>query len=823
MDSILKQEHINVQPSACELLIFPELQEFHSEESTVIKKSKLNNNLQEILENLSEINTDVEESISNSKQLFLYYFFSRFFYNLSLLANHKQVLVKIDLNIDFLIYTLSSESIEFLNPVDLNKYFLNLVKFETSLIKLRRTLSLRFLTNQSKNSYKNCFHTLNLNFKTKLLVTKSDWFNGDLFRKITKYARFKKTSYKAKLDTILKDKLLLKHLIQSFYFTTPKKVKKKNLKRIYKIVLKNRLFKLIGRIIKKLVLRRKLLWLNIQINIVRFAKFFLIGKDYKIYRKRLAYSFRSQTNKYIVNISKKRRLNTKFIKCVEYLFDRKLMQKIKGVLNKIAKINLHLRYFLNRFPSKLVKYKIKLSDKHFVIPVNSKILSFDESLEHFSKGTLKHKNKILDTILFLYKHKLEKRLLLNILKKRERPLERYLKILENEKYYQKHRKTRFPKRVRRWLMKYVNESLNNEFCEYFSRPRVIFEKKETETESTYPYLPRIPLKFRRDSNAQSFRRKKRTKYRIIRLTKPLVVLQPHFFKYKGRGINLLSKNVLRTKLGSKLAVPERIQRIRRACQKFYTNFLKDNSYTSFMNLIIKLKTLFLLKPELKNNPKYLIIYLLSSIISPVFSGISEERDYADQLNIFLSNYLIRMRLYKRYDSTKLVVCLKTGYIIPKPIKFKKLKYIYNKTRSVVKKRPNYTALKFMKKRSLKRLTRRIRSKIAVARGLGSLFKHHLIATKLCSPMNLKKNFKTKGYHYLFQPDIDKKAKAKYKYYFSALKRTFGYATAFHTNARLSYFSPYYNFYKNPVELNLEEVETTENFVETTNNFSIKNI
>ena len=72
----------------------------------------------------------------------------------------------------------------------------------------------------------------------------------------------------------------------------------------------------------------------------------------------------------------------------------------------------------------------------------------------------------------------------------------------------------------------------------------------------------------------------------------------------------------------------------------------------------------------------------------------------------------------------------------------------------------------------------------------------------------KKNFKNRGYHYLFQPDIDKKAKAKYKYYFSALKRTFGYATAFHTNARLSYFSPYYNFFKNPVELNLEEVEIT---------------
>ena len=129
-------------------------------------------------------------------------------------------------------------------------------------------------------------------------------------------------------------------------------------------------------------------------------------------------------------------------------------------------------------------------------------------------------------------------------------------------------------------------------------------------------------------------------------------------------------------------------------------------------------------------------------------------------------------------------------------------------------------MKFMHRRSLKRLTIRIRSKIAVARGILPLFKYNLVATDACSPINIKKRFKNKGYHYLFQPDVNKKAKGKYKYYLSALKKTFGYSTTFHTNARLYYFSPFNLFLKNPDEINIALADGVAKYKEIIKNKNI---
>jgi hypothetical protein len=376
--------------------------------------------------------------------------------------------------------------------------------------------------------------------------------------------------------------------------------------------------------------------------------------------------------------------------------------------------------------------------------------------------------------------------------------------MEKEKYYSNYRKTRFNPRLKKWLMKYVNDELNAEFCEYFSRPRVILEKREEEVTSSYPYLPRKPLLFQRDLDTRSFRRKKNIKFHIIRLTKPWIVMQSQFFKYKGS--NLVSRNLLLNKLNHRLAIPERIERINRSCKNFYKNLLKNNSYYSFIDLITKLKTYFLLKPKLIRNKKFIFLYLLSSMVSSLFSGITEDREYATQLHTFLTHYLVRLRRYKRFDSTRLITELKTGYVKPKPQNLRYLRRFFRKAKNIIKKRPNYTVIKFMHRRSLKRLTVRIRSKIAVARGLSSLFKYNLVATELCSPINIKKHFKNKGFHYLFQPDVNKKAKTKYKYYLSALKRTYGYSTTFHTNARLYHFSPFNLFLKHPDDKSIAQAD-----------------
>ena len=828
MSSILRQENKAVPPSELELLIFPELKNIIRDESELelerlsnfsnlysLPPLKYDNEISDVnlvlLTPISESEFEKSEKAGEKKQRFLYYFFIRLLLNFSLISTQDKVLLKIVTYRDFAMEKLLAKSEDFLTfkLSNLEQYIVNLSKLE-SLIKtisssfiISTVLKQPHLVNKNKYNlyYQTYFNKMKENAMTKHFLIKSDWSSGDRFRTITKYENFKIDYYKSKIDALLKDKLLFKHLIQGFFFTTPKKVNRKNLRRIYKLVARKQLFRLIARIIKKLVLRRKLLWLNIQINMVRHhTKFYLIGKDYKIYRKKIARTYISQTKKYIVNLRKQKRLNAKYIKCVEFFYDRKHMHKIRKVLSKIYKINLHLRYFVNRFASKLIQKKKRYYDSKFVVPINSKILSYNEILDQLLISKRHVKRKIFDTIIFSYKHHLEKRLLNNIQKKRQMSLEYFIRIMEKEKYYSNHRKTRFNPKLKKWLMKHVNDELNDEFREYFSRPRVILNKREDALESSYAYLPRKPLLFQRDLDSRSFRRKKFTKYNIIRLTKPWIVLQSQFFKYKGS--NTISRNLLLNKLNHRLAVPERVERINRSCKRFYNNFLKDNSYQSFINLISKLKTFFLIKPELKRNPKFLFLYLLTSFVGPLFSGISEEREYANQLHTFLTHYLVRIRPYRRYDFTNLIEDLRTGYVTPKPYNLKYLARFFRKTKNIIRKRPNYTVMKFMHRRSLKRLTIRIRSKIAVARGLLPLFKYNLVATDACSPINIKKRFKNKGYHYLFQPDVNKKAKGKYKYYLSALKRTFGYSTTFHTNARLYYFSPFNLFLKNPDEINL---------------------
>ncbi len=837
MSQIFRQANNNIPPSDLEILIFPELKSpvIHESESKIEGLLHLNNtynipllnpdsyiinNIQRFatkfitskdassseasqLEKLEAKFEELKDS-GEKKQRFLYYFFIRLLWNCSIMSHYDHVILKIVNYRDFVIETslADSENTCIFKLSDLHQYITNLKKVEYA---ISRILSSRknttYLNEKPALYYPIYFSKLNKNYLNKFLLVKADWANGDSFRTIAKYDAFKIDYYKTKIDALLKDKLLIKHLIQSFYFVTPNKINRRNLRGIYKIVAKNKLFKLIAKIIKKLLLRRRILWLNIRINMVRHhTALYLIGKDYKIYRKRVALTYVSQTNKYSLNKRKKKKLNAKYIKCVEFFYDRKHMCKIRRVLYKIYKINLHLRYFVHRFASKLIKKKTTLFDRRFVVPLNSKKLTYDQILDKLlvSKGNIKQ--RIFNNIIFSYKHRLEKTLLSNLQIRRQKSLERYIKIMEREKYYVNHRKSKFKPKLKRWLMKHVNDELNAEFCEYFSRPRVILEKREAEVEMNYPYAMSKALPFQRDLDLASFKRKKHNKFHIIKLTKPWIILQSQFFKYKGS--NTVSRNLLRNKLKNRLAVPERIERITRSCKQFYTNLLKGNRYESFINLITRLKAFFLFKPELKRNQKYIFLYLLSSLIGPLYNGIYEEREYANDLHTFLTHYLIRIRPYRRYDATNLVEDLRTGYVSPKRYNLRYLTRFFKKAKNIVRKRPNYTVVKFMHRRSLKRLTIRIRSKIAVARGLLPLFKYNLVATDLCSPINIKKRFKNKGYHYLFQPDVNKKAKAKYKYYITALKKTFGYSTTYHTNARLYYFSPFNLFLKNPDDINL---------------------
>lgn len=398
------------------------------------------------------------------------------------------------------------------------------------------------------------------------------------------------------------------------------------------------------------------------------------------------------------------------------------------------------------------------------------------------------------SILLIRKHQVEKRLLKNLQKKREKPLEKYIQIMEREKYYPKHRRTQIPLRIKKWLMKHVYDDMELEFKESYSRPRVIIEKREEIVEESYPYLPRDPLRFQRDVERDQFKKTKPLKFRIIKLTRPKVILQSKYFNYYKTG-KTLSKNLLRTKLNSRVNVPQRVQRILIFCESFYKNLLKGNTYKHFLSLINKFKILYLYKPHLKNKLSTFIGFLLLLIVSPIFRGISEERDYAHHLKVFLNNYLVRLRLFKRYDLANSFNTVNDGYLLPTEENLDFYKKIVVKARKIMLKKPNYIFMRYMYRRSFKRLTIRIRSKISAVFGVMPLFRHNLMATDACSPMNLKKRCMTKGGFYLLQPNVDFKVKSKFRFYISALKRTYGYSAAYHTNAKLYYFSPYNLFLK----------------------------
>lgn len=856
MCQISRQENINLQHSsiefeAIERLVFPELREFKldgadsesniarllnidtkyalpalkKEEPSILEEhptlAKYNERIVDITKlNLVITNTVADEVFNKAKdakekkQRFLYYFFIRLLWNFYRLSAQTGALLKISVIKDFDIEALISETEDFLlfKPSSLNKYLINLIKLEsliaytTDKVTVSKLYTQAYLMEQShKLYYPIYFKKLKTNSAAKLFDIVIDWGKGDYFRKTAKYFDFKIRSYQLKLNKVLRDKVLVKHLLKSFFFLFPKRLTKKNrkrkLKRILRIIKTKKLSRMVARIFKRLLDRRKLLWMNIRINMVRRGKRFLIGKDYRIYRKKVTTSYPSQKSKLIKTLSRGFRLNAKFIKCIELAFPRKLMKRMRNVLNTIYKINVHLHYFVNRFPKKYRKSKRVYLDPRFVIPYKSKILSFEETFEILANCKKQVKQKIFDTILFKSKHKIEKHFLGHLKKRRERSFEYFVGVLEKEKYYAQHRKTKFTPVLTKWLNKYIKETINHEFPEYFSRPRVTFDKREQELEDTYPYFPRTPLLLQRDLKARSFKETKENKFYIIRLTKPRIIMQSSLLKHKSS--YSMSNNLLRLKLGSKLSIPERVERIHRSCKKFYNNLLKNHTNLSFRNLFIKLKAYFLMNPELKTNPKYVFLYLLTIYISPLFNGINEEREYAKQLQVFLNNYLVRIRIYHRYDTTRLFTRLKQGYVRPDIDNLYYLLRFYNKARALTKKKPNYTIMKFMHRRALKRLSLRIRSKIAVSRGLLPLFKYNLVATDHCAPINIKKNFKNKGYHYLFQPDVNKKAKAKYKYYFTALKRSFGYSMTYHTNARFYYYTPFNLFLQDPETINID--------------------
>lgn len=632
----------------------------------------------------------------------------------------------------------------------------------------------------------------NYNEKNHDLVGEAKTIDN-LFKRINYQKDIKDQLKLKKLDFLLKDKDLIKNFFKAFILNRPQLKKRRTVKKILQNIQRGNLHKLISFVIKKLIKRRKYLWKHINIIMPR-VNFILIGKDYKIYKKKLSRTFISQVNKYSIKKSKKKRLNAKYIKCVELIFPKSFLIEFRRFFKYILHINKMLYYFFNKFYSLLFKYSPKLYDKNFVISFRGKIRSFNEVMSRFLSVNNKGKKKLMLSILLMRKHQVEKRLLKNLRQKRELPLERYIKIMEREKYYPKHRRTKLPLRIQKWLMKHVYDDMALEFKESYSRPRVIVEKREEIVETTYPYLPRDPLRFQRDVERDQFKKSKPVKFQIIKITRPKVVLQSKYFNYYKTGKSI-SKNLLRTKLNSKVNVPQRVQRILRFCESFYKNLLKGNSYKHFLSLINKFKILYLYKPYLKNKLSTFIGFFLLLIVSPIFRGITEERDYAHQLKVFLNNYLVRLRLFKRYDLANSFNSVNDGYILPTDKNLDFYKKIIVNARKIMQKKPNYIFMRYMYRRSFKRLTIRIRSKIATVFGVMPLFRYNLMATDSCSPMNLKKRFMNKGCFYLLQPNVDFKVKSKYRFYISALKRTYGYSAAYHTNAKFYYFSPYNLFLK----------------------------
>lgn len=616
-----------------------------------------------------------------------------------------------------------------------------------------------------------------------------------LFKQVNFYKEIRNKDKIDKFYRLLNDKDLIKNLYKAVIFNYPrlqtKKRKRKTIKSIFKLIKVGKINTLLSFVVRKLIRRRRYLWKHINIIIYR-APFILIGKDYKIYKQKIATTYISQTNKYSINYTKKKKVNAKYIKCVELLLSRSFRIEFNRFFKNILYINKILYYLFNRFYSLLFQYSQKLYDKYFAIPYKGKNRSFNEIMSRFLSVTQKGKEELMLSILLVQKHKLEKRILKSLQSKRDLPIEAFVNLMEREKYYPKHRRTKLPLKAYKWLMKHVYDDMALEEKEYNSRPRVIIEKREEIVESTYPYLPRDPLKFQRDVSNEQFKRTKPLKYRIIRLTKPKVALQPKFFNFYKSG-GFISKNLLRTKLNSKKNIPQRVQRILVFCEIVYKNLLK--SYKNFFNLIKKFKILYLYNENLKYKISSFIGFCLSLIVSPIFCRISEEREYAHQLKVFLNNYLIRLRLFKRFDLANSFCEVNKGYIFPKKKNLAFYKRLVANVPKIMRRKPNYIFMRYMYKRSFKRLTIRIRSKAVAIYGIRPLYKYNLMATDYCSPMNLKKRFMGKGNFYLTQPNVNFKAKAKHKLYFSALKRSFGYSAAYHINARLYYFSPYNLFLK----------------------------
>jgi len=88
-----------------------------------------------------------------------------------------------------------------------------------------------------------------------------------------------------------------------------------------------------------------------------------------------------------------------------------------------------------------------------------------------------------------------------------------------------------------------------------------------------------------------------------------------------------------------------------------------------------------------------MLYILSLIMKPIFNGIAEEQNYAQQLQEFFNHYLIRIRPNRRYNLAKSVYRLKHGYIFPKPENLEFLKRLVNHTHRIMKKKTIFWSYK----------------------------------------------------------------------------------------------------------------------------------
>jgi len=147
--------------------------------------------------------------------------------------------------------------------------------------------------------YPDYFNKVDINYFNKWNANRQEWINSDIIRQTTNYfTEFKPIQAKSKMDALLKDKLLIKNIFYCITFNNRKLIKRSTVKNIRRAINKNKVLNLVRIILQRLLFRRILLWKDITRAIKKNLKFYLIGKNFKVYKKKIARTYVTQIKPY---------------------------------------------------------------------------------------------------------------------------------------------------------------------------------------------------------------------------------------------------------------------------------------------------------------------------------------------------------------------------------------------------------------------------------------------------------------------------------------------------------------------------------------------